>query len=76
MDGPEEAARSREDTHFVRLWETDMGDLLNSCTEEDKNTRLRLSSFSWPSWPQHLSPGCMFFLFLPFPDKTNDLSSH
>lgn len=37
VDGPQDAARSREDTHFVILCETDMIDLLNSCTE-DKNT--------------------------------------
>ena len=60
VDGPQDAARSWEDSHFVILWETDMVDLLNSCTEEYKNTRAQLSSFSWP---QQLRPNCIFSFF-------------
>lgn len=37
VDGPEDATRNREHTHFVIMRETDTAHLLHSCTE-DKNT--------------------------------------
>ena len=60
-------------SHFVILWETDMGGFLNPRKEEDK--KILDHSIFFFYWPWYLRPDYILS-FCPIPSKTNGLPSH